>query len=76
MNAKVIKRVGIKPTEKEGRAVCDTADLIYSIWKEMGDNNLVRDVNFNTYTKKDVEEIFTFLLDMGNGHIRLKGKVK
>lgn len=76
MNAKVIKRVGIKPTEKEGRAVCATSDLIYSIWKEMGDNNLVRDVNFNTYTKKDVEEIFTFLLDMGNGRIRLKGKVK
>jgi hypothetical protein len=76
MNAKVIKRVGIKPTEREGRAVRATSDLIYSIWKEMGDNNLVRDVNFNTYTKKDVEEIFTFLLDMGNGHIRLKGKVK
>ena len=76
MNGKVTKNMKIKPTEKEGRAVCATSDLIYSIWKEMGDNNLVRDVNFNTYTKKDVEKMFTFLLRLGNGHIRLEGKVK
>lgn len=76
MNGKVTKNMEIKFTEKEGRAVCATSDLVYAIWKEMGDNNFVRDVSFNTYTKKDVEKMFTFLLRLGNGHIRLKGKVK